>query len=404
MLQRIVVIFRNDDPSALSDVEHERRVAAIFRSYGVPQVLGVIPNCCAEGFRVPNGTRNVPLAANPAMVDFLRRAVLSDEYEIALHGYTHRTNHLSRPRRREFFEFRGVGLRIQCVWMREGAEMIERILGIRPISFIPPWNRLDDDTLLACRENGFSIISAGAHTPTVDGLIPVGTDCCLERFPGRLRHAMSATAPAVFLRVLFHSRSARSDAELAALERAVRLATQAPGCQVLTLRQAAERFGAELVEANAAAAMLVDPTELPGTRRARAAVYRRAGHAVGLFQPHDVTLRQAEELYWSGLYTQTNRLNRLAELNARGVLFGGRLVALAVGLAFGATITLLASTMTPTAQSWIWAAAALITVLSSAGLFWRATARDTRTELMMACVFAILGGAVAVTSIELLRA
>ncbi len=44
--QRVVVVFRNDDVSAVSDVGHERRVAEVFDHYGVIQTLGVVPRTC----------------------------------------------------------------------------------------------------------------------------------------------------------------------------------------------------------------------------------------------------------------------------------------------------------------------------------------------------------------------
>lgn len=45
---RIVVVLCNDDPSACSDVGHERRGAELFGRYGCPQTLGIIPFCSGE--------------------------------------------------------------------------------------------------------------------------------------------------------------------------------------------------------------------------------------------------------------------------------------------------------------------------------------------------------------------
>jgi len=100
-----MVIFRNDDPSATSDVGHERRIADVFERYGVPQVLGVSPNCAAYYWSNSRGTRNVPLSDNPRMVEFLRYDAARWGSEIALHGLTNRTNHLRRPNHRGHFEF-----------------------------------------------------------------------------------------------------------------------------------------------------------------------------------------------------------------------------------------------------------------------------------------------------------
>ena len=96
---RVVVIFRNDDPSACSDVEHERKVAAIFDRYGVPQTIGVVPCHAVGDTHDPDGTEARPLESNPAMVQFLREYLARSGSEVALHGYTHRTSRRSQPAR-----------------------------------------------------------------------------------------------------------------------------------------------------------------------------------------------------------------------------------------------------------------------------------------------------------------
>src|SRR6188474_2526995 len=94
---RIIVVFRNDDPSALSDLEHERRIFALFEKHGVPQTIGVIPNVSVSPLDDRRCGGEKSLLENPAMIAFLRDYVARSGSEIALHGYTHRPNRFSNP-------------------------------------------------------------------------------------------------------------------------------------------------------------------------------------------------------------------------------------------------------------------------------------------------------------------
>jgi hypothetical protein len=202
----VLVVFRNDDLAGASDLEHELRLAAIFERYKVPQTLGVIPYCATDSYRNPHGTAHVRLDERPAIVDFLKAYVARSGSEIALHGFHHRTNRLSRPAKREFFEFRGIGYQEQHDLLRRGTEMVEQSLGVRPRTFIPPWNRLDADTVRALADLGYTIVSAGPFTEVPAGLASLGTDCALETFVPRLQQAL-ASGRRIFLRIMFHSRT-----------------------------------------------------------------------------------------------------------------------------------------------------------------------------------------------------
>jgi peptidoglycan/xylan/chitin deacetylase (PgdA/CDA1 family) len=386
---RIFVIFRNDDPSALSDVEHERRVAAIFERYRVPQVLGVIPNCCAEGFREIRGTKNVPLADNPAMVRFLRDYAARSGSEIALHGFTHRTNPLSNPARREFFEFRGVGLEQQTAWIRQGTEMIEQALGVRPLTFVPPWNRLDADTLEACARAGYRIVSAGDYTMTHPGLVSIGTDCAVADFPRRIAIARDAQQP-VLIRVLYHSRTTRSESELGELEVAVRLAAEEAGCEVVTLSQAAERHAELARAANAAARAIVDPTELWGTQQAKAVFHQRL-----LLRPFNGVRnrmqRSARDMIERGGYAQSQTLGAILERMGKLDLRAGRLSLGAIGLIVGNMCLFFGDFAGITIQAMTLGSIGLLAILCGLGASRWATAPDTRREARVAILCFMLG-------------
>jgi len=67
-----IVIFRNDDLSALSSESHEREVAALFRAHRIPQTFSVIPYSSTNGYHNPHGCDEASLAENAAIVSFLR--------------------------------------------------------------------------------------------------------------------------------------------------------------------------------------------------------------------------------------------------------------------------------------------------------------------------------------------
>ncbi len=388
---RAIVVFRNDDPSAMSEVEHEKRVAKVFEKYCVPQVLGVIPNCCEEGFREIRGTRNRPLASNPAMVDFLRQYAASSGSEIALHGYTHRTNRLSIPARREFFEFRDVGLAEQLAWMKAGTEMIESTLGVRPTTFIPPWNRLDADTLVACEQCGYKIVSAGTWTPTRPGLLSLGTDCDLADFPLRLEVALRS-GNTVLIRVLFHSLTTRSEVELRTLETAVRAAATTKGCEVTTLDHIARRYSDQARKVNEAASLIIDPTERVGTPAARAELYYRAARKI-MRQPGEVRgfLR---ELHDSGRVDQLSSLQSMAAGSAVRTLFLGRMICVFVAAQISGLILAVTRGMDLPMRGIVLGLFGVALVLAGLVASRTATAPDTRREILLAMFLSLLGMAI----------
>ena len=186
----VIVVFRNDDPSARSEVTHEARVAAVFERYGVCQTLGVIPCCALGSHHDSTGAGEVEIGGNDEMVAFLRGYAERSGSEIAMHGYSHRANRFSIRRRREFAELRGLGLAEQEDKIRRGTELLVEAFGIRPATFIPPWNRLDANTLEGCARVGYRVVSAGAYTPTWGDMVSIGSNADLTTFPSLLDRAL----------------------------------------------------------------------------------------------------------------------------------------------------------------------------------------------------------------------
>ncbi len=182
--KRIFVVIRNDDFSALSDLKWERYILEGFKDGLVPQTFGVVP-FMAEDPHNPKNSKTYPLAENLAAVEFLRQSIGSRLIEVAMHGYTHRTNLFYpsaerpsqkgpwypgpgemvwspfRPAKRAWYsEWRQIPFAEQIGLLKKGKEYLEATLNVKIVSFIPPWNSFDDRTFMALKEIGFQIISA----------------------------------------------------------------------------------------------------------------------------------------------------------------------------------------------------------------------------------------------------
>lgn len=389
--RRIVISFRNDDPSATSDVEHERRIAARFEAYGFAQTLGIVPWSPGRTHRDPYARLAVPLEANPEMVAFLHEYVARSGSEIALHGYLHRTHPRSRPWRREYFEFRRLGYSEAVRRLRVGMEHLQGVLGVRPRTFIPPWNRLDADTVRACVDCGIELLSAAEHTPTVNGLVGYGANCSLKELPLRLAELASGEEGTVFLNVLYHSVTTVHPRDLDVLERALEAVARCPQCEVLPLIEVARRYRREIVLANEAARNVTAQDELHGSLRARAALYRKVFRALKLPCRLEQDYDQAAKRFYSGRYEQALALDAVIEKGCKKLLRRFRTVAALGGMIIGALVALVGASfgfVTP-----LLAVASPVAALLALGTVaaWWATAPDSKREVLV--FFAIAAAA-----------
>ena len=378
-MPRVIVFFRNDDPSALSDVAHERAIAAIFERYRVPQTIGVVPRHAVGSTHDPYGGRDALLEENPEMVAFLRSYVERSGSEIALHGYTHRTSLLSRPGKREYFEFRGQSVEEQAERIRRAADIVERVLGVRPKTFIPPWNRLDSSTLLALRSNGFEIVSAGPFVPVDEGLFALGVVCGTDKFPARFEQALQLERR-TFLGMIYHSQTTRSTSEIAALERAVRLAAESDACEVLTIRETVRRYGDEVRMVNAGARNVVRQDGIRDSARARARLYLRVRLIGRAGRTLESLYARARALYSKAEYEEAAALSIPIDRLAGQVVLTGRALCCGMGCVAGATGAVAALQHMTNGGAIAAGVGILIGGLGWAA-HWQATSSDTRAEI-----------------------
>lgn len=390
---RIFVVFRNDDPSAISDPDHERRIFDLFEKYGVPQTLGVIPNVSLSDLRDPVEGGERSLLQNPEMVEFLKSYAARSGSEIALHGYTHRTNRLSIPGRRDFFEFQRIPKGEQLEMMKAGMDILEQAFGVRPATFIPPWNRMDQNTIQACREAGLRIVSGHSYTAVSSDMFSFGTNTDLPGFASDLAAARQSTNR-VFLSVLLHSATMRSREAFDQLTGVLESLAGTPDVECGTISQAIARWPEEVRAANDAGRNAVSLHEAGGSSRASVSPYVNVIPGLKRFSGIGRLMDVARAHYRRGEYQLCSEIGRHIDRRAFLVLAVIRLFLLTVGAALawlGADALRRAGFSS--AVVWLWILpflTAAVTLLAAR----RVSALETRRELAFAgglCAAGMMG-------------
>jgi peptidoglycan/xylan/chitin deacetylase (PgdA/CDA1 family) len=146
---RIRIVFRYDDYSNTSATEVERELLEIFSSARARHVFAVIPK------------RDGWIGGEKA--ELLRKYVQEGSLEIALHGY----EHIKNPHGHEFTT---LSYSRQLEMITEGKSRLEAATGAPVVTFVPPWNGYDRQTVSALSGAGIRILSADYSLPAADGV------------------------------------------------------------------------------------------------------------------------------------------------------------------------------------------------------------------------------------------
>jgi predicted deacetylase len=153
---KIPLIFRYDDFSTTSKWEVGKELIRILQKFQMPCTLGVIPFVCQGSCHDLSSQSKVPLSREK--VDLIRETVKTGLIEVALHGFSHQTTG-----KRFWFghsEFHGLSLQDQVEKIKAGKEYLEKAFNCRIVTFIPPWNNYDQNTLTALEKLNFLCLSA----------------------------------------------------------------------------------------------------------------------------------------------------------------------------------------------------------------------------------------------------
>jgi peptidoglycan/xylan/chitin deacetylase (PgdA/CDA1 family) len=237
----IIVAFRYDDYSTTSATALEKKIMGLFREARAAITFGVIPFVAERDGRDPS-LQNL-LALSPEKLSLLKTAADDGVVEVALHGYSHQSHLLNEPS-----EFRGLPYNDQLEKITQGRRFLEENLGTPIATFIPPWNRYDENTLAAIAAQKILILSAGKRGPVASnhGVNVLHATCNLKHLRRALVQARRSNEPQPIVVVLFHSydfkeinpRGYTSDRELAELLGAL---ASRRDIQLMSISQASQR-------------------------------------------------------------------------------------------------------------------------------------------------------------------
>jgi len=201
--QRITVAFRYEYVASWTPEQFERRLLSAFGERGVPLTVCVVPyrrDETHDGPYYPAPAAVLPLAQPKIelLVEFLGKGLV----EVALLGYVHQERAPSRP----YTELAGVPYSEQLAKISAGKDLLEQRLETELITFVPPFNTYDDNTVEAAETLGFRVLSAGALCAprSTSALKFVPATCLVTDLRYAVECARESQDPAPLVVVMLH--------------------------------------------------------------------------------------------------------------------------------------------------------------------------------------------------------
>ena len=144
--QNVNIVFRYDDFTLVNDSTSDK-VVMLFQKYNIPVVLGVIPCDFNE---------NLLMDKDYLFLDYLNKTTHNGSVEIALHGLNHK-------RMTPYGEFKGLSEEEQVRRIRKGKNLLDSIFNYNLVTYIPPWNSHDENTVKALKANKIYIVSSSIY-------------------------------------------------------------------------------------------------------------------------------------------------------------------------------------------------------------------------------------------------
>jgi hypothetical protein len=195
------IIFRDDDIAPWSDLSTLKIVNQAFIDENVPETLAITPHPSTDS----SDDNQNELYMDTSMLNYLLSIKTNPLFEFAQHGYTHATGgvgstlvsggstawHPSADRLNGSTrlvgatlvgdsEYSGRPYTDQYNSIKHGWDDIAEALGVKPRTFVPPWNDGDSNTVLAAHAVGHTLYSSGDYDPamsaSVSGIYLQGAD------------------------------------------------------------------------------------------------------------------------------------------------------------------------------------------------------------------------------------
>jgi peptidoglycan/xylan/chitin deacetylase (PgdA/CDA1 family) len=159
---RVTIVFRYDDYSSRNNTDLEEKILQAFSRYKTCCTFSIIPFVKAVDYLDINPQEVIPLTA--AKGEIARKAMAAGAMDAAQHGYSHQRQSYSHG---WYTEFEGLDYDSQLHKIWSGKVFLEKILGANIITFVPPYNSYDANTLKILEKLNFRCLSAGVRGQTV---------------------------------------------------------------------------------------------------------------------------------------------------------------------------------------------------------------------------------------------
>ncbi len=145
------VIFRDDDVEPRYALATLKRVNQLHMDKNIPVTFSIIPH--------PDPSRSDnELLGDAPFLNYMKSLSTDKLFEFAQHGYTH--NDVTGTAYKS--EFYRVSAARQYALIKSGKTDIQTAFNVTPTTFVPPFDRSDDNTLLATKALGFTEYSTAA--------------------------------------------------------------------------------------------------------------------------------------------------------------------------------------------------------------------------------------------------
>jgi peptidoglycan/xylan/chitin deacetylase (PgdA/CDA1 family) len=144
--KKIIVAFRNDDIQRYVPTHAQQGLFNLFKENGIKQTYAIVPF-------------ETDFTRNNELMDYLQALLKQGLAEIALHGYAHANLGTTTLKT----EFLGQPLQAQTRKISEGKEYLEKVFGQKIITFIPPFNSYDLNTVQALKKNNIQVLGSSVY-------------------------------------------------------------------------------------------------------------------------------------------------------------------------------------------------------------------------------------------------
>lgn len=239
------IIIRNDDISALSSLDHEKRIFSIFKKYNIPQVIGVIPYV-SENCSTCIGQNFHSIDSAPHIISYFSELRNNDLVEIGQHGYQHCSNYLHDMAYNNLSEFADLSYSEQYKKIYNGKIILESTFNQEVTIFLPPYNHYDKTTVNVLDNLGFLILSGGSGINDSCKLSIINRNASFSEVNEYLASDKSGLPPYFF--VMYHSYELKSDKDFQLLDSTLQSTINNPNIRFSTLTEFNNQYYKQIQE------------------------------------------------------------------------------------------------------------------------------------------------------------